>query len=63
VRLVDETGFLDVFTYLGDANDASIAWTDFRHLQVSCKACAAQTIELQRHDTNYMDNIYIDYRI
>jgi hypothetical protein len=63
VRFADETGFNDVFTFIGEPAKVSLAWTDFHHLQISCDACAARNIELQRKEGIYEDNIFITYKI
>ena len=57
VRLVNEIGMDDVFTYVGDEKP-SVTWKDSQTLEIACSGCSGKTAKLRLPE---MDHIHIVY--
>jgi hypothetical protein len=60
VRLVNESGYDDIFTYVGDDQLLKIRWTTPKNLTITCIQCTPTSIKYQ---LNQMDSINISYEL
>ena len=58
VRLVNEIGIDDVFTYVGHEKPVSLSWKDTKTLDIICSGCDKKTVRLRLPEMDYIHIVY-----